>query len=82
MRFAIVLPWWGYVLLFGAAIVLGWLAYLRGNGALAGIAVDQVLDTGPGNGMLRILDDALRAALDPSTFQASMRELRGILARP
>ena len=62
--------------------VLGWLAYLRGNGALAGIAVDQVLDTGPGNGMLRILDDALRAALDPSTFQASMRELGGILARP
>jgi uncharacterized membrane protein len=29
MRFAVVLPWWGYLLLFGAAIVLGWLAYVR-----------------------------------------------------
>ncbi len=29
MRFAVVLPWWGYVLAFGAAVVLGWLAYAR-----------------------------------------------------
>ena len=29
MRFAVVLPWWGYLLLFGAAIGLGWLAYAR-----------------------------------------------------
>ena len=29
MRFAVVLPWWGYLLLFGAALVLGWLAYAR-----------------------------------------------------
>src|SRR4051812_21066797 len=29
MRFAVVLPWWGYALVFGAAIVLGWLAYSR-----------------------------------------------------
>ncbi|MEO7156763.1 MAG: glutamine amidotransferase [Vicinamibacterales bacterium] len=29
MRFAVVLPWWGYVLAFGAAMVLGWLAYAR-----------------------------------------------------
>jgi uncharacterized membrane protein len=29
MRFAVVLPWWGYALAFGAAIVLGWLAYAR-----------------------------------------------------
>ena len=29
MRFAVVLPWWGYVLAFGAALVLGWLAYAR-----------------------------------------------------
>ena len=27
MRFAVVLPWWGYALAFGAALVLGWLAY-------------------------------------------------------
>src|SRR6187200_555167 len=29
MRFAVVLPWWGYLLLFGAALALGWLAYAR-----------------------------------------------------
>ena len=29
MRFAVVLPWWGYVLAAGAALVLGWLAYTR-----------------------------------------------------
>ncbi|HYE87711.1 MAG TPA: glutamine amidotransferase [Vicinamibacterales bacterium] len=29
MRFAVVLPWWGYLLAAGAALVLGWLAYAR-----------------------------------------------------
>jgi uncharacterized membrane protein len=29
MRFAVVLPWWGYAAAFGAALVLGWLAYAR-----------------------------------------------------
>jgi uncharacterized membrane protein len=29
VRFAVVLPWWGYALAFGAALVLGWLAYAR-----------------------------------------------------
>ena len=29
MRFAVVLPWWGYALAFGAALILGWLAYAR-----------------------------------------------------
>jgi uncharacterized membrane protein len=29
MRFATVLPWWGYASAFGAALVLGWLAYAR-----------------------------------------------------
>src|SRR6185436_18557216 len=29
MRFAVVLPWWGYVAAFGAALVLGWRAYAR-----------------------------------------------------
>ena len=29
MRFAVVLPWWGYVLAFGAALALAWLAYAR-----------------------------------------------------
>ena len=29
MRFAVVLPWWGYALACGAAVILGWLAYAR-----------------------------------------------------
>jgi uncharacterized membrane protein len=29
MRFAVALPWWGYASAFGAALVLGWLAYTR-----------------------------------------------------
>lgn len=29
MRFAVVLPWWGYALAFGSALVLAWLAYAR-----------------------------------------------------
>ena len=29
MRFAVVLPWWGYALAFTSAIVLAWLAYAR-----------------------------------------------------
>lgn len=29
MRFAVALPWWGYVLVFGSALVLAWLAYAR-----------------------------------------------------
>ena len=29
MRFAVILPWWGYLLAFATAIVLAWLAYAR-----------------------------------------------------
>lgn len=29
MRFAVVLPWWGYVGVFAVALVLAWLAYVR-----------------------------------------------------
>jgi uncharacterized membrane protein len=29
MRFAVALPWWGYVLAFAAAVALAWLAYAR-----------------------------------------------------
>lgn len=42
MRFAVVLPWWGYVAAFGAAVVLGWLAYTR---------VPVVLSTGQRAGL-------------------------------
>ncbi len=36
MSFAVVLPWWGYALVFGSALVLAWLAYARVPIALTG----------------------------------------------
>jgi hypothetical protein len=60
--------------------VYGWLSYLHGNGAIAGMAVDRVLAHGPGNGMLRILDDALRGGLNPETFKPNLRLLRRTIA--
>ena len=38
MRFAVLLPWWGYLLLFASAIVLAWLAYARVPVRLTGSA--------------------------------------------
>ncbi|MEZ5288000.1 MAG: glutamine amidotransferase [Vicinamibacterales bacterium] len=34
MRFAVALPWWGYLIAFGSAGLLAWLAYLRVSVAL------------------------------------------------
>ena len=34
MRFAVLLPWWGYALAFGAAALLAWAAYARAAAAL------------------------------------------------
>lgn len=56
--------------------VFGWLSYLHGNGAIAGIAVDRVLAAGAANGMARLLDDALRAGVNPSTFKRGLNSLR------
>jgi len=63
---------------FGEAplTVLAWIAYLRGEGALAGIAVDRMLAGGDVNGLVRILDQALRSGFNPSRFGAALRALR------
>jgi hypothetical protein len=55
--------------------VLAWIAFLQGNGALAGIAVDRALEADPRYQMARILDEALRVGLNPSRFRSSLREL-------
>ncbi len=34
MTFAVALPWWGYVLAFGSAVTLAWLAYARVSAAV------------------------------------------------
>ena len=35
MRFAVALPWWGYLLAFGLAVALAWLAYVRVNAPIS-----------------------------------------------
>jgi hypothetical protein len=59
--------------------VLGWLAYLNGDGAQANVIVDRALgpeprdrddpDDRPGYNLIRILDDALSRAIDPKIFR-------------
>ncbi len=36
MRFAVALPWWGYVLVFGAAMALAWYTYAATHAARRG----------------------------------------------
>jgi hypothetical protein len=57
--------------------VFAWLSYLRGDGVIAGIAVDRALDADPTYNLARLLSDALDAALDPKAF----REIRRDIAR-
>ena len=64
-----------------ALTVLGWLAYLNGDGALANVIVDRalgpdpqnrVVDGRPGYNLMRILDDALSGAINPKIFRDSL----------
>ncbi len=48
-------------------------AWLRGDGAMANIALDRALDSEPGNSLAGLLQDALAACLAP-------RQLRALLA--
>jgi Domain of unknown function (DUF4192) len=56
--------------------VLAWIAYLQGEGALAGIALDRALTAEPGYGMAKILDQALTGACNPDVFRIPMRGMR------
>lgn len=56
--------------------VLGWLAYLHGEGALASMAAERALAADPDYGMAVILDDALRRGIAPSAFRTAHEELR------
>jgi len=68
--------------------VLGWLAYLGGDGALANVIVDRALGpeprypdadqhSQPGYNLMRILDDALSRAINPKTFRDSLGSAQG-----
>jgi hypothetical protein len=56
-----------------ALTVLAWLCYLRGDGALAGIAVERAIAADPTYGMAQILDQALFNGVNPDTFRVAMR---------
>ncbi|MGY2130224.1 DUF4192 domain-containing protein [Blastococcus sp. SYSU DS0617] len=49
-------------------------AWLRGDGALANIALDRALDSEPGNSLARVLEDALAACVPPRQLRALLVE--------
>lgn len=51
------------------ATLLGFTAYLRGDGALAGIALDAALDASPGHTLASLLRRALDGGLRPATMR-------------
>ncbi|MFI2478690.1 DUF4192 domain-containing protein [Nocardia xishanensis] len=52
-----------------AAVLLGYSAYVRGDGPLAGIALDAALDTDPSHSMAILLDTALRNGMHPQDIR-------------
>ena len=66
-----------------ALTVLGWVCYLRGEGALAGIAVDRARTADPEYSLAELLDQVLSGAVNPSIFHdtiASPEFRRGLAA--
>ncbi len=51
-----------------AAALLGHLHYVRGDGAMAGVALDRALEADPEHSLARLLDRSLRAGMRPSTL--------------
>ncbi|MDT0278097.1 DUF4192 domain-containing protein [Blastococcus goldschmidtiae] len=49
-------------------------AWLRGDGALANIALDRALDSEPGNSLARLVEDALAACVPPRQLRALLIE--------
>jgi Domain of unknown function (DUF4192) len=49
--------------------VLAWVSYLQGEGALAGIALDRARAVEPDYLLAQLLDQALRAPLNPEVFR-------------
>jgi hypothetical protein len=49
--------------------VLGWCAYLAGNGALALVACERARETDPDYSLARLLDDALYQQVEPAVLR-------------
>jgi len=66
-----------------ALTVLAWICYLRGDGVLAGIAIDRARTADPEYSLAELLDQVLSGAVDPSIFHdtiASPEFRRGLEA--
>jgi hypothetical protein len=55
-----------------ALTVLAWVCYLRGEGVMAGIAIDRARTADPAYSLAELLDQILCGALNPSMFQESI----------
>ena len=53
--------------------VLAWIAYLQGDGAFAGIALDRALAANPAYGLAQLLDQVLLGPLNPEVFRSALR---------
>jgi hypothetical protein len=51
-----------------ALTVLAWVCYLRGEGVLAGIAIDRARTADPQYSLAELLDQVLCGAVNPSIF--------------
>jgi Domain of unknown function (DUF4192) len=56
------------------ATLLAVSAWLRGDGAMANVALGRALDSQPGYGLARLLADALAACVTPSELRAMLTE--------
>jgi hypothetical protein len=54
-----------------ALTVFAWISYLRGNGALAGIALERALSAEPDYYLAQLLGQALTGALNPEVFRSA-----------
>jgi len=59
-----------------ACTALAWVAYERGNGAVANVALDRALAGDPGYRLAALLRRALDAAIPPSELRSTMRAVR------
>ena len=55
-----------------ALTVLAWVCYLRGEGVLAGIAIDRARTADPEYSLAELLDQVLCSAVDPSIFHGTI----------
>jgi hypothetical protein len=58
---------------------LAWIAYLQGDGAFAGIALERALDADPEYPLATILDRALFNGMNPSIFRPSVGGWQSLL---